>query len=62
VTEQVHPLGGRVAVESDPLAVEKLERQAARWKSRPGGSWRLGQEFAGRLEWVGLPRLLPLLF
>ena len=56
VPEDVHPLGGRIAIDRDPLAVDELERQSARGQGRarrpPSGS----KQLAGRLERVGLFR------
>ena len=58
VSEEVHPLGGRVAYKRDPLAIEQSERQPTCRQRRPGGPRRGLENLAGRLEGVALRRLL----
>ena len=59
VAEEIHPLGGGVADEHDPLAIKHLQRQPARRQRGPRGPRRDGEQVAGRLQGVGfLDRLV----
>ena len=59
VAEEIHPLGGGVADEHDPLAIKHVQRQPARRQRGPRGPRRDGEQVAGRLQGVGfLDRLV----